>query len=509
MILVLAQARFLDSHTDMDARGERHYSFLARTISQAGPIKSVLMDDLFAELAEIAGPEQVLTDPEVTGGYTTDWTRRFRGQARCVVRPGSTEEVAGIVTACAKRGAAVVPQGGNTGLVGGGIPDSDPASRAVLISLRRLRRLDPVDTLAAQVTAGAGVTIAELRAHTSRAGLEYGVDLAARDSATVGGTIATNAGGIQTIRYGHTRAQLLGVEAVLADGSVISHLGGIQSDNTGYELAQLLAGSEGTLGIITAARLRLHRPEPVQLTLLAGLPGIAAGAALLAEVRSLVPAIRAAEYFEGAGLALVRAHTGLPAPLAAEYPGYLLVDITGSDDYSERLSVLPLLTDAAVAVDASARAALWAYRERHTESISAAGVPHKLDVALPLARIAAFRADLDEVIATAAARAIVFGHIGAGNLHVNVLGPDPDDDAVDNAVFALAAAHGGTISAEHGIGRAKAAMLHLSRSAAEIAAMRAVKSGLDPAGLLNPGVLFAPGGTTPRDPPAIRGLPAP
>jgi FAD/FMN-containing dehydrogenase len=161
--------------------------------------------------------------------------------------------------------------------------------------------------------------------------------------------------------------------------------------------------------------------------------------------------------------------------------------------------VLAPLQDAAVAMDAPARAGLWAYRERHTESISAAGIPHKLDVALPLARLAAFRAGLDEVIAKADARAIVFGHIGAGNLHVNVLGPAPDDDGVDDAVLRLAAEHGGTISAEHGIGRAKAAVLHLSRSAAEIGAMRAVKSAFDPAGLLNPGVLFLPpGGQPPR-----------
>jgi FAD/FMN-containing dehydrogenase len=444
------------------------------------------VDDLFAELTAIAGPDHVLTDPDVTGGYTTDWTRRFHGTARCVVRPGRTEEVAAIVKACARHTAAVVPQGGNTGMVGGSIPRDG----AVLISLRRLTRLDPVDTLAAQVTAGAGVTIAGLRAHAAAAGLEYGVDLASRDSATVGGTIATNAGGIQTVRYGHTRAQLLGVEAVLADGSVISRLGGIASDNTGYELAQLLAGSEGTLGIITAARLRLHRPEPVALTLLAGLPGIAAAAALQAQIRALVPGIRAVEYFEAPGLALVRAQAGLPAPLPAEHPSYLLVDITGTGDFAERLSELPVLSDSAVAVDASARAALWAYRERHTESISAVGIPHKLDVALPLARLAGFRAELDEVLARACAQGIVFGHIGAGNLHVNVLGPAPDDDAVDNAVLGLAAAHGGTISAEHGIGRAKVAVLHLSRSPAEIAAMRAVKSGLDPGGLLNPGVLL-------------------
>jgi FAD/FMN-containing dehydrogenase len=445
------------------------------------------MSDLIADLKAIAGADHVLTGADVTAGYTTDWTRRFRGRARCVVRPASTDQVAAVVGACASHGAPLVPQGGNTGLVGGGVPADDSA---VLLSLRRLQRLDPVDTLSSQVTAGAGVTIASLRDHAARSGLEYGVDLASRDSATVGGTIATNAGGILTFRYGHTRAQLLGVEAVLADGSVISRLGGVASDNSGYELAQLLAGSEGTLGIVTAARVRLHRPEPVSLTVLAGLPDIGAAAALLAEVRALVPAIRAAEYFEAPGLALVRRHTGLPAPLTAEHRCYLLVDIIASDNYIERLSDLPVLTDASVAVDGQARAALWAYRERHTESISAAGIPHKLDLAFPPSRIAAFRSDLNDVLAKADAVGIVFGHIGAGNLHVNVLGPDPDDDTVDDAVFALAAAHGGTISAEHGIGRAKTGALHLSRTPAEIAAMRAIKSGLDPAGLLNPGVLL-------------------
>jgi FAD/FMN-containing dehydrogenase len=445
------------------------------------------MDDLLAGLASIVGEGNVLTDPDVTGGYTTDWTRRFHGEARCVVRPSSTGEVSAVVRACAAAGVPVVPQGGNTGLVGGGIPFS---ASAVLISLRRLRRLDPVDTMAAQVTAGAGVTIAELRAHAAKAGLEYGVDLASRDSATVGGTIATNAGGIQTIRYGHTRAQLLGVEAVLADGAVISRLGGIQSDNTGYELAQLLAGSEGTLGIVTAARFRLHRPEPVAMTLLAGVPSIDAAVSLFASVRALAPGIRAAEYFEAAGLELIRSHTGLPAPLPAAYPAYFLVDITGTEDVAERLGELPVLADSAVAMDPAARSALWAYRERHTESISAAGIPHKLDVAFPLGRLAEFRQSLDEVLAKFDVKGIIFGHIGAGNLHVNVLGADPDDDTVDDAVLALAAATGGTISAEHGIGRAKAPVLHLSRSPAEIAAMRAVKSGLDPAGLLNPGVLL-------------------
>ena len=456
------------------------------------------MDALLAELTAIAGPEHVLTEPGVTAGYATDWTRRYAGTARCVVRPADTAQVAGAVAACARHGAPVVPQGGNTGLVGGGVPAPGGGGGAVVLSARRLRRLDPVDTLSGQVTAGAGVTIADLRTHAARVGLQYGVDLASRDSATVGGTIATNAGGIQTFRYGPTRAQLLGLEAVLADGSVISRLGGIQADNTGYDLTGLLAGSEGTLGVITAARLLLRPAEPPTFTALAGLPDIEAAVAAVAAIRP-VPGVRAVEYFEAPGLALVRAQTGLPAPLPREHPGYLLVDAAVTEDEAERIVVLAQLQDAALAMDGQARAALWAYRERHTESISAAGIPHKLDVALPRGRLAAFRAELDEVIAKADARAIVFGHIGAGNLHVNVLGPAPDDPSVDEAVLRLAAEHGGTISAEHGIGRAKTAVLHLSRSPAEIAAMRAIKSALDPRGLLNPGVLFAvlPGGTYP------------
>ncbi len=456
---------------------------------------------LIADLAGEVGDEHVLAEPDMLAGYTTDWTRRYAGDALCAVRPATAGQVAAVLQACAKHGVSVVPQGGNTGLVGGSVPPGaagrDPG--AVVLSARRLRELGPVDTLAAQVTAGAGVTIAELHAHAASAGLAYGVDLASRESATVGGTIATNAGGIRTIRYGATRAQLLGVEAVLADGSVVSRLSGMTADNTGYDLAQLLAGSEGTLAVITAARLRLWRPEPAAVTLLAGVDGIAAAAALYAEIRSVAPGLLAAEYLEAPGVELVRELAGLPAPLSLPAPAYLLAEISGPADDAERLAALPSLEEAAVATDSAGRAALWAYRERHTEAISMAGIPHKMDVAVPLARIAAFRGELDEAVRAAAngaggtgppARVFVFGHIGAGNLHVNVLGPDPADAAVDETVMRLAAAHGGTISAEHGIGRAKAALLPLSRSQPEIAAMRAVKAALDPGGLLNPGVLL-------------------
>jgi FAD/FMN-containing dehydrogenase len=456
------------------------------------------MNRLVTDLSAALGAAHVLTDPELVAGYTTDWTRRYAGTAECVVRPGTTAEVTDVVRVCARHQVPVVPQGGNTGLVGASVP----AKGGVVLSTRRLRRLDPVDTLAGQVTAGAGVTIAELRAHAAAAGLEYGVSLASRESATVGGTIATNAGGVHTLRYGGTRAQLLGLEAVLADGRVISRLGGVETDNSGYDLTQLLAGSEGTLALITAARLRLRPVEPHAATVLAGLDGIEAAVAAQAEIRARVPGVRAAEYFEAAGLELVLAHTGLPAPLPRAYPSYLLTEVGGPAEDAERLAEIPLLADAAVAVDRAGSAALWAYRERHTESISAAGIPHKLDIAVPLARLAAFRRALDGVIADAdgpsgatpgraAASAIVFGHIGVGNLHVNVLGPAPGDQAVDEAVLRLAAAHGGTISAEHGIGRAKVSVAGLNRTPEERSVMRAIKTALDPSGLFNPGVLFS------------------
>jgi FAD/FMN-containing dehydrogenase len=409
-----------------------------------------------------------------------------------VARPGTTAEVAEVVRICARHRVPIVPQGGNTGLVGASVPSRG----GVVLSTRRLRRLDPVDTLAAQVTAGAGVTIAELQAHAAAAGLEYGVSLASRESATVGGTIATNAGGVHTLRYGGTRAQLLGVEAVLADGRVISRLGGVEADNSGYDLSQLLAGSEGTLAVVTAARLRLRAAEPHAATVLAGLDGIEAAAEAQAAIRAEVPGVRAAEYFEAAGLALVLAHTGLPAPLPRAYPSYLLAEVGGPPEDAERLAEIPVLADAAVAVDRAGSAALWAYRERHTESISAVGIPHKLDIAVPVARLADFRGELDAVVKAAAdpagaASAIVFGHIAVGNLHVNVLGPAPDDLAVDEAVLRLAAAHGGTISAEHGIGRAKVPWAGLNRTPEERSVMQAIKAALDPAGRFNPGVLFS------------------
>src|ERR687885_1679537 len=211
------------------------------------------MDRLLRALAEVVGPRHVLTDPDLTAGYAVDWTGRFRGRAPAVVRPADTTEVAGVLALLAGAGRPVVPQGGNTGLVGGSVP----LHGEIVLSLRRLDGIGPVEVLAGQVTAGAGATLAAVEAAARPHGLTFGVDLAARDSATIGGMVATNAGGLRMLRYGNMRAQVMGVEAVLPDGRVLSHLAGLAKDNTGYDLAGVLTGSEGTLGVITRVRLRL------------------------------------------------------------------------------------------------------------------------------------------------------------------------------------------------------------------------------------------------------------
>jgi FAD/FMN-containing dehydrogenase len=444
------------------------------------------------ELRTIVGDAHVLVDADLRAPYETDWTRRFHGSASCVVRPASTDEVAAVVRACAVAGAPIVVQGGNTGLVGGSVP----AGREVLVSLTRLAGLDPVDEVSAQVTAGAGVTLEKLQQHARAAGLDFGVDLAARSAATVGGLVATNAGGIRVLRYGSMRAQVAGLEAVLADGTVVSRLTGLAKDNTGYDLTQLLAGSEGTLAVLTRVRLRLVPLLPAQAVALVAVADTDAALRLLAAARQGLPALSAVEIFYADGLRLVRDHAGLPAPFPARYPAYVVLECAAQSDPTdailEVLGECDAVGDATVASDATGRGRLWTFRESHTEAISAAGVPVKLDVCVPLAELSALVRELPATIGGVApdARPIVFGHLGEGNLHVNVLGAESVATEVTDAVLRLVAAHRGSISSEHGIGRAKVGWLGLSRSPEEVAAMRRIKEALDPAGLLNPGVLL-------------------
>ncbi|HEX5588175.1 MAG TPA: FAD-binding oxidoreductase [Acidimicrobiia bacterium] len=455
---------------------------------------AALPSALLAELIDVVGAAHVLTEPDVIAGYATDWTGRFVGTTPAVVRPGTTDGVAAVVRACAAHGVAVVPQGGNTGLVGGSVP----LEGEVVLSLTRLAELDAVDMAASQVTAGAGVSITALHAAAAVLDLAYGIDLASRDSATVGGTVATNAGGLRVLRYGDTRAQVVGIEAVLGDGSVVSHLTGLTRDNTGYHLPSLLTGSEGTLGLVTRARLRLVPATTDQTVALLAFASTDDAVASIAALRASCATVEAIELFLPSGVALVCEMAGVAPPFASTegHGAYLLVEAadrrdTGAD-LAESVASLERVLDVAVAVDAPRRAALWAYREQHTEAINRVGTPHKLDVALPLRALATFLDEVPDVIAAAFPRAQtwLFGHAADGNVHVNVTGVDPSDERVDDAVLHYTASLGGSISAEHGIGRAKAKWLHLNRSDAELAAFRSVKRALDPHGILNPGVLF-------------------
>ena len=440
-------------------------------------------------LAGVIGAAHVLTEPELTAAYETDWTGRFTGDARCVVRPADTEQVVSCVRLCADAGVPITPQGGNTGLVGGSVP----ADGGVVLSLRRLDGLDPVDQAAGQLSAGAGATLAAVQAQARAAGWDFGVDFAARDSATVGGMVATNAGGIRVIRHGPMRAQVLGVEAVLADGVVVRRMTGPVKDSVGYDLAGLITGSEGTLAVVTAARLRLVPSYADRTVALIGVDDVGGAVAILGELRRHTSLLDAAELMVADGLRLVCRTTGWPQPLAAEHPAYVLVELAGPGVSAEQLVALVAsisgVRDAAVVEDAPSRARLWRYREAHTEALASLGVAVKLDVSVPVSRLAELVAAVEAMIPPATT-VHVFGHLGEGNLHFNITGPDAHSDGLTEAVLTEVAELGGSIAAEHGVGRAKRDWLRLSRSAAELAAMRAIKAALDPAGVLNPGVLL-------------------
>ena len=441
---------------------------------------------------EVVGPAHVLVDADTRAGYEVDWTGRFRGSTPAVVRPADAAEVAAVLALCREHGVAIVAQGGNTGMVGGSVP----LHGEIVMSLRRLQRIDPVDVAARQVSVGAGVTVADVQAAASAAGLRYAVDFGARATATIGGSIATNAGGINVLRYGGTREQLVGIEAVLGTGDRIERMGGLVKDNTGYHFPSLLCGSEGTLGIVTAGRLRLVNRYELAATALVAFDSIADAVDAVGMWSCTLDSLEAAEIVLDAGVRLVCGVLGLAAPFDRPWPAYVLVEAAGHDDpmddLADAVAGVASVRDVAVATDGLRRQALWRLREEHTASIATVGVPHKFDVTLPMHALAEF---LDGVPArvtasAAGARTWLFGHVGDGNIHVNVTGLAPDDERIDDVVLTYVAELHGSISAEHGIGTAKAQWLHLSRSSAEISAMRAIKRALDPDGLLNPAVLL-------------------
>ncbi len=458
---------------------------------------------LIGELRQIVGEAQVLTERDLTERYRGDWTGRFIANSTVVVRPADTEQVAGVIRACADHGQAVVPQGGNTGLVGGSVP----LSGEVVISTERLVGVEDASGRTGHLTALAGTPLTAVQAAARELGWEYAVDLAARDSATIGGTIATNAGGLRVARYGDTRAQVVGVEVVTGSGEVISDLGGTLRNNIGYHLPSLLTGSEGTLGVLTSARVRLVPHFAQRATALMRFDVRSDAPENAEALHRLLPDVESIEVFFGEGLELVASVFDLPTPFSTVDGGYLLVEVADNRD------PLPTLTDAsaalsgvgdvAVAQNSTASSKLWRYRELHTEAIATLGAVHKLDVAVPPGSLAEFMARVPDVVNALAptAQTWLFGHGGESAVHVNVTGIDADDHNVDDAVLELVAEMNGSISAEHGIGRAKLPLIGLARSEAELRVLGGVKAAFDPSGIMNPYVLLPRSDRSPSDTP--------
>jgi FAD/FMN-containing dehydrogenase len=451
-----------------------------------------MTEALTHRLTAIVGAKFVSTDPDVLSGRCVDYTGRYRGRAAALVRPGSDDEVASVLRECRDAGVCVTVQGGRTSLVAGTVPEHDD----VLLSTERLSDVGGVDTVERRVRAGAGATLAAVQRAATEAGLVFGVDLAARDSATVGGMASTNAGGLRTVRYGNMGEQVLGLEVALPDGSVIRRHSEVRSDNTGYDLASLFVGAEGTLGVITALDLRLH-PAPAQrVTAIAGFDDLDALIAVGREFRD-ADGIAALELIDARASALTAEHANVGA--AVDGAWQLLVELAGDVDHTERLAEalggVELAGEPAVGIDTATQYRLWQVREAIADVLGVYGPPLKFDVSLPLSMISQFATAATELVAEHAPDAIpvLFGHVGEGNLHLNLVRCVLDADAeraLYVAMMALIAACRGNVSSEHGVGTRKRDYLSMSRTSADIAAMRALKTAFDPDGYLNPAVLF-------------------
>lgn len=449
-----------------------------------------MTETLTETLAGIVGSSYVTTDPDVLDGRCVDHTGRYRGQATALVRPGDAGEVAAVLRACRDAGACVTVQGGRTSLVAGTVPENDD----ILLSTERLDEIGAVDTVERRVSVGAGTTLAAVQRAATAAGLVFGVDLAARESATVGGMASTNAGGLRTVRYGNMGEQVLGLDVALPDGSVVHRHSRVRRDNTGYDLASLFIGAEGTLGVITALDLRLHPTPTHRVTAICGFADLDALADAGRTFRDL-EGIAALELIDARASALTAEHLGVGAPVEGAWQ--LLIELAGAGDQTERLADAlegaDICGEPAVGVDANAQQRLWQVRESVPEVLGLFGPPLKFDVSLPLSAIQGFAEAAGGLIAGHAPDAIpvLFGHIGEGNLHLNVLRCGADAEAgLYAAMMALIAEHGGNVSSEHGVGSRKRDYVAMSRTEADIAAMRTVKAAFDPDGYLNPAVLF-------------------
>ena len=464
------------------------------------------MTDALDRLKAALGDGGWSQDPERLAPHLVEWRERWRGETPLLATPGTPEIAADVVRLCAEAGVAITPQGGNTGLVGGQIPKGE-----VLLSTQRLNRVRSVDAAEDVMVAEAGVTLAAAHEAAAGKGRRFPLSLASEGSATIGGLISTNAGGTAVLRYGTMRALVLGIEAVLPDGVLWNGLTRLRKDNTGYDLKQLLIGAEGTLGLITAAALKLFPLLPARSVAFAGLASPAAALALLARAKEASgEAVEAFEIIGALGMDLVLAHLpGARAPLASRPPWSVLIEIAGPPGYNAQAVMERLLEgaladglidDAAIAQNQAQGAAFWALRENQSAAQKSEGAAWKHDIAVPVGAVPAF---IDEAGAALQARfpgvrIDAFGHVGDGNIHYDVLSARGADQGAHAAhrdegariVNDIAASLGGSISAEHGLGTMKTAEALRYKAPAEVAALRAIRAALDPKRIMNPRVLF-------------------
>ena len=464
-----------------------------------------MSEALLSALGRIVGPAQVLSTGDLSA-WELDWRKRYRGRALAVVRPGSTAEVAAVVRCCADAAVSLVPQGGNTGLVGGGVPDD--SGRQVVLSLSRLQAVREIDEANLTMTVEAGCVLQAVQQAALARGLLFPLSLAAEGSCTIGGNLATNAGGTQVLRYGNARELCLGLEVVTAQGEIWPGLSGLRKDNTGYDLRDLYIGSEGTLGIITAATLKLFPRPGAVMTALASLASMADCVRLLSLARQRLEArLTGFEVMEAFALDLVARHfPQMPRPLPPA-PWTVLLELTGRDEQQagdelqallEEALAQGMISDAAVAASLAQSQALWHLRESIPLAQAAEGLNIKHDIALPVSAIPGFVARMAQRLQAwqPGVRLVTFGHLGDGNLHYNVQAPAQGDAAqflarheaeVNALVYDEVQALGGSISAEHGIGALKVVELQARKSAVALGLMAAVRQALDPLGTLNPG----------------------
>ena len=461
---------------------------------------------LIEQLRHLVGPANVLTDD--LDAYVTDWRKRAHGRALCVVRPGSTAEVAGVVQACAAQGVSIVPQGGNTGLVVGSIPDA--SGTQVLLSLQRMNAVRALDGQNLTVTVEAGCVLQQLQTKAEEAGFLFPLSLGSEGSCTIGGNLSTNAGGTQVVRYGNTRELCLGLEVVTAEGEILNGLVGLRKDNTGYDLRDVFIGAEGTLGIITAATMKLYPMPAATLTAWAAVPSMALAVEFLGLAHQHLGAgLTGFEVMNQFSLSLVDKHyPQLRVPLWRDTPWCVLLENADSESEAharERFEALMAsamdagcVTDAVVAESLAQARNLWHIRESITLAQAEEGLNIKHDISIPISSIPEFVDVTDAQLAEQipGARFVDFGHLGDGNLHYNVQAPEGDDvrafqnqyeDLINDIVYRSVQRYGGSISAEHGVGELKVDRLPEHKDPVAMELMRRMKRAFDPRNTLNPG----------------------